>query len=52
MINYGAAQGTPCSVVIYMERKLKKDWIYVYVQLTPFAVQQKLTQHCKAAILQ
>ena len=26
--------------------------IYVYVQLTHFAVQQILTQHCKATILQ
>ena len=26
--------------------------IYVYIQLTHFAVQQKLTQHCKAIILQ
>ena len=26
--------------------------IYVYIQLTHFAVQQKLTHHCKAIILQ
>ena len=26
--------------------------IYVYVQLIHFAVQQKLTQHCKATVLQ
>ena len=25
---------------------------YIYVQLNHFAVQQKLTQHCKSAILQ
>ena len=27
-------------------------WIYVYIELTDFAVQQKLTQHCKATIVQ
>ena len=26
--------------------------MYVYVQLTRFVVQQKLTQHCKTIILQ
>ena len=26
--------------------------IYVYIQLIYFVVQQKLTQHCKATILQ
>ena len=26
--------------------------IYVYVQLIHFVIQQKLTQHCKAIILQ
>ena len=34
-----------------MGRKPKKG-ICVYVQLIHFAVQQKLTQHCKATILQ
>ena len=33
-------------------RRLKKDGIYVYIQLIHFVVQQKLTQHCKAIILQ
>ena len=27
-------------------------YIYVYIKLNHFAVQQKLTQHCKSAILQ
>ena len=30
----------------------KKEWIYVYVYLIHFAVQQKLTQHCKSTIFQ
>ena len=35
-----------------MGRKSKKEWIYVYVLLIHFAIQQKLTQHCKATIVQ
>ena len=31
---------------------MKKERIYVYTQLTHFAVAQKLTQRCKATILQ
>ena len=33
-------------------RELKREGIYVYTQLTYFVVQQKLTQHDKAIILQ
>ena len=29
-----------------------KEWIYMYKKLSHFAVQQKLTQHCKSTILQ
>ena len=35
-----------------MGRESKKEGIYVYVPLIHFAVQHKLTQHCKATILQ
>ena len=35
-----------------MGRESKKEGIYVYVPLIHFAVQHKLTQHCKAAIFQ
>ena len=35
-----------------MERKSKKGVIHVYVQLIHIAVQQTLTQHCKATIVQ
>ena len=35
-----------------MGKESKKEWIYVYVQLIHFAVQQKLTQLCKATILE
>ena len=29
----------------------KKEGVYVYIELTHFIVQQKLTQHCKATIV-
>ena len=34
------------------EGKLKREGIYVYIQLIPVVIQQKLMQHCKAIILQ
>ena len=48
------AQGTVlhCSAVTSMERKSKKEQMYVCTELTHFAVQQKLTQHFKATTLQ
>ena len=33
-------------------KEIQKEGIYVYVWLIYFAVQQKVTQHCKATILQ
>ena len=33
-------------------RKFKRERIYVYIRLIYFIVQQKLTQHCEAVILQ
>ena len=35
-----------------MRGRLKREGIYLYLQLIHIAVQQKLTQHCKAIILQ
>ena len=35
-----------------VERRLKREGICVYTQLIHTLVQQKLTQHCKAMILQ
>ena len=32
--------------------KFQKQWIYIHVWLVHFAIQQKLTQHCKSTILQ
>ena len=33
-------------------RRLKRNGIYIYLQLIHVVVQQELTQHCKAIILQ
>ena len=49
---YSTGNSTQCSAVTEVGRKSKKERVYVYVQLIHFAVQQKLTQHCKAIILQ
>ena len=35
-----------------VEGRLKRKGIYVYIQQIHFVVQQKLTQHCKAIIVQ
>ena len=40
------------SVMTSMGKESKKEWIYVYIKLMHFAVQQKLTQHFKSTILQ
>ena len=31
-----------------MGKESKKEWIYAYVQLINFAVQQRQIQHCKS----
>ena len=33
-------------------KEIQKEEIYVYIWLIHFAVQQKLTQQCKATVLQ
>ena len=43
---------TQYSVMTYSGKESKKEWIYVYVELIHFAVQLKLTQHCKSTIPQ
>ena len=35
-----------------MEKRLKREGMYVYLKLTHVIVRQKPTQHCKAIILQ
>ena len=36
----------------YMGKESEKEWIYMYVWRSHFAVHLKLTQHCKSIILQ
>ena len=44
---YHSGNSIQCSVVTSMEKKSKKEWIYVHRQLIHSAVHQKFTQHCK-----
>ena len=32
-------------------KRVKRERMYVYIQLIPFVVQQRSTQHCKAIML-
>ena len=45
---YTTGNSTQYSIMIYMAM----EWIYVYIELIHFAVQQKLTQLCKSTTLQ
>ena len=38
------------SVMTYMGKESKKEWIYVYVYLNHFAVHLKLMEYCKSTI--
>ena len=49
---YSTETNTQYSEMAYTGKESKKEWIYVYVELIHFAVQQKLAQHCKSTILQ
>ena len=49
---YSTRNSTQYSVTTYMGKESKEEWIYVYVQLIYFTVQQKSTQHCEPTILQ
>ena len=51
---YVIAQGTLFnnSVMAYMGKEAKSEWIYVYVQLIHFAVYLKLTPYYKLTVLQ
>ena len=35
-----------------MEKNMKKNKIYIYINLNHFAVHLELTQHCKSTIIQ
>ena len=55
MRTYYIAQGTQLNGLWcpkQEEKPNKRGYVYIYIQLIHFAIQQKLTQHCKATILQ
>ena len=49
---YSMGDSAHCSLVTYMGRKPRKEGTYVCIKLIHVAIQQTLTQHCKAIILQ
>ena len=49
---YSTGNSTQYSVMAYMGKQYRKDWIYVYVELVHFDVHLKLSQPCKSAIPQ
>ena len=48
---YGTGNSTQGSVMTWVGGKAKTEGVWVYVELIHFAVQQNLTQHCKATKL-
>ena len=49
---YSTRNSPQYSVMTYMGKGSKEEWICVYAYLIYFAVQQKSTQHCEPTILQ
>ena len=49
---YSTGDSGQCYVAAWMGREFGREWIRVYVWLSPFAVHLKLSQHCQLAILQ
>ena len=47
---YSTGNSTQYTVMAYMRKQSKKEWIYV--ELIHCGVHLKLTQHCKSALLQ
>ena len=49
---YSTGNSTQYSIMTYMGKEPKKEWMHVYVLLIYFAIQQKLTQHYKSPMMQ
>ena len=49
---YSTWNSVQCYVVSWMGGEFGGKWIHVLIQLSPFAVHLKLSQHCKSAISQ
>ena len=45
-ILYSTGNSAQCYVAARMGGEFRKEWIHVYVWLSPFAVNLKLSQHC------
>ena len=45
---YSTGNSSQYSAMTYMGKESEKEWLYVYVKLIHFVVQQKLTQHCES----
>ena len=43
---YGPGDSAPCCVAAWMGREFGGERIHVYIRLSPFTVQLKLSQHC------
>ena len=43
---YSTGNAAQCYVAAWMGGEFGGEWIHVYVQLSPFAVHVKLSQHC------
>ena len=56
MESYGTISSTgnfaQCYAAAWMGGEFEEKWIRVFVWLSPFAIHQKLSQHCELAILQ
>ena len=49
---YSTGNSTQYSVVAYMGKESRKEWMCIYIWVIHFAVHLKLTQHCESTILQ
>ena len=43
---YGPRGSAPCCVAAWMGGEFGGEWIQIYIRLSPFTVQLKLSQHC------
>ena len=49
---YSTGNSTQYSLITHMGRESEKEWICAYTKLNHFALQQKLSQHCKSTTFQ
>ena len=43
---YSTENSAQCHGAVWMGGEFRREWIYVYVWLSPLAVRLKLSQHC------